>query len=241
MIIFNNNTVAKSCDQLKYSAAEGWLPLAYVNKNEYKLKGVAFDVFNEITKELGLTVNYTALPWPRALFYLEVGKIDLVLAMYKTTPRTEIYQFSKAYFHNKTTVFTLKDRPLEFNNLSDILLKKGLVPLGGSFGDKVDQTINAHPTQFFFIKNKIQMVGMLQKRRADYMLMDYWDGLDFIKRNELENELTALTPAINTNPVHFAFSKRSNCAHLLERFDRIITRLTEAGTINRWGEQHSNR
>lgn len=94
--------LAASADQLADVKAAGkivtatdmhYAPFDMLENGTYK--GMTKDLFDEVTKELGVTPVYQDIPWTAELPGLEVGKFDIVIAPVTITPeRLERYAFT---------------------------------------------------------------------------------------------------------------------------------------------------
>ena len=94
--------LAASADQLADVKAAGkivtatdmhYAPFDMLNNGTYE--GMTKDLFDEVSKELGVTPVYQDIPWTAELPGLEVGKFDIVIAPVTITPeRLERYAFT---------------------------------------------------------------------------------------------------------------------------------------------------
>src|SRR5258708_24561276 len=83
----------KKAGELKVGTETAFAPFDFVDGNEHK--GLNVDLFAEIGKELGVKVEWVALPWESVLPGLEAGKFDMVAGPATITKaRMERYVFS---------------------------------------------------------------------------------------------------------------------------------------------------
>lgn len=69
-----------------------YAPFDMLNNGSYE--GMTKDLFDEVSKELGVEPVYQDIPWPAELPGLEVGKFDIIIAPVTITPeRQERYAF----------------------------------------------------------------------------------------------------------------------------------------------------
>ena len=83
----------KKSGELKIGTETAFAPFDFVDGGEHK--GLNVDLFAELGKDLGLKINWVALPWESVLPGLEAGKFDMVAGPATITKaRMERYRFS---------------------------------------------------------------------------------------------------------------------------------------------------
>jgi polar amino acid transport system substrate-binding protein len=83
----------KKAGELKIGTETAFAPFDFVDGGEHK--GLNVDLFAELGKDLGLKINWVALPWESVLPGLEAGKFDMVAGPATITKaRMERYRFS---------------------------------------------------------------------------------------------------------------------------------------------------
>jgi len=84
---------AKAAGTLKVGTETAFAPFDYIDAGEHA--GLNVDLFAEIGKELGLKIDWVALPWEGVLPGLEAGKFDMVAGPATITKaRMERYRFT---------------------------------------------------------------------------------------------------------------------------------------------------
>lgn len=84
---------AKKAGELKVGTETEFAPFDYIDAGEHS--GLNVDVFAEVGKELGIKINWVALPWDGVLPGLEASKFDMVAGpAIITKARLERYVFS---------------------------------------------------------------------------------------------------------------------------------------------------
>lgn len=84
---------AKAAGTLKVGTETAFAPFDYIDAGEHA--GLNVDLFAEIGKELGLKIEWIALPWEGVLPGLEAGKFDMVAGPATITKaRMERYRFT---------------------------------------------------------------------------------------------------------------------------------------------------
>ena len=173
-------------------------------------RGVGYDLAVEIARELKVPLLFKVLPWKRALRQLELGRLDIILGIYKTKPRSIKYLYSPALINNEVKVFVLKEKTFALNSYENLIGMRGDMPNGGSFGDKFDDFSNQH-LQLSKIEGKEEKIKRLLRGVSDYFVSDYFDAMQFLDKERLTQKIVALPFIIASTPVYFAMSRNSAC------------------------------
>ncbi|MCG8669789.1 MAG: transporter substrate-binding domain-containing protein [Pseudomonadales bacterium] len=211
-----------------------WEPISYQNSETKQYYGIAFDMVNEIASRLGVKVQVFDLPMKRMLASLENGYLDLAVALYKNSERQEKFIYSDPYIRNESRIFVKKGREFPFKALDDLKGKLGVVPAGGSFGERFDSYARDHLDLYQLNRDfKQSYHKLILKERRDYYVSDYLDGMMSLRKLNLEGEIVPLDNPVDINKVHFVFSKKSTCVSHIEEINHIIQTLKEEGFVAR--------
>jgi len=88
--------------------------------------------------ELGEEVAVRAVPWKRAIAYLDGGKGGLG-GIYKTKPRLEKYDYTDEIFSEEIMVYVPKGKAFAFSSVYDLAGKRLGVIRGWSYGEEFDE------------------------------------------------------------------------------------------------------
>ncbi len=238
LVLFCLELPAQECSHIKVSGANDWFPVIAKAPNSDEYSGIAFDLINEVTSHLNLTVQFIYLPWSRSLVYLENGDIDMISAIYWNKERSQKFHYSIPYLQNESKLFVSRTNRFEYDQLEDLIGKQGAIPRGGSFGEAFDSFSKEHRLKLSQLKNKDQMFGMLLNEHIDYVLQDYFDGISYVAKNGLSDRITTLTTPVSQPDIHFAFSKKSPCSKRLDDVNIKLKELISEGFLKRLTEQH---
>ena len=231
---------AEHCNVLKVFGARDWQPLSYVGKNTQRVEGIGYDLIKYIADDLNVPMQIkSSVPWARGLSSLKKGQVDLAVAIYFSEERSEELIYSDSYFTNEARVFTLSNSKLRFHELKDLLNYSGGMFVGGGYGDEFDKFVERYDPLIKRVYYKEQLVGMLQLGRIDYFVLDYFDGVSFLKQQGLESKIKILDEPISSPKVYFATSKLSHCKKLLPYINKGIKKAKEAGVLNKIVEKHA--
>ncbi len=94
-----------------------WPPFLSQQLPEY---GFASHIVTESFKRVGINVEYEFVPWKRAETKVKHGQIDGSLVWSKQPEREEFAYFSEPVLQLNEVLFTLKKRPLEWQEIEDL-------------------------------------------------------------------------------------------------------------------------
>ncbi len=232
LMFFSAHAFGQQCDVLKVGSTQDWHPVTYIDSQSGAVRGIANDLARLLGQELGIPVEIDIeTPWSRMLHNVQSGELDMVSALYWTSERDRRYLYTQPYFVNQARVFVPKGKEFPFSQLADLKGRTGVVPLGGSFGEEFDTFRVEHKLKLIAVERKERKGKMILAGRADYFIHDYLDGISYLKRYDLMEEIVALPHPISTTEVYFAFLRQSPCVELLPRINRIIDKAKSDGTL----------
>ncbi len=233
LLLMQSLAFASERKVLKVSGPPNYLPMSFVEKTNGKPAGVSYDLVRILGKKLGIPIEISAnLPWRRVLLYLDTGKLDMTVAIYRTIDREKKYNFSIPYHKNAAHIFVKHDRSFDFQGLEDLVGKTGDVPMGASFGIVFDTFVTERNLRIEYVPSKDQRFKKLLLGRSDYLIQDKLDGIMYIRKNLLSEEVVMLPKAISFTDVHFAISKHSPYVKLMPEINTVLEELKQNGTIS---------
>ena len=128
-------------------------------------------------------------------------------------------------------MFVAKDKPFAYKDENDLIGKKGVTNQGESYGNDFDA----------FIKDKLTVARTdgvdaafkeLLAGNADYLIAGYYSGLAEAAKEGIKDKIEPLSPAILEAEMFVAFSKKSRCTALADKFGRAITEMTTDGSFD---------
>lgn len=124
--------------ELQISAGE-WPPFLSASLPQ---QGAVALLIRDLFAEVGLKVSFTFLPWARAYHDTTNGKYVATAVWMFSQDRTKDFLYSDAILDEKFVFFHLKQRPFDWQQLSDL---QGLLLGGGlgySYGHDFDQAVS---------------------------------------------------------------------------------------------------
>lgn len=192
--------------------------------------------------EYGRQVRVEFYPWARALAAVKEGKADILLGAYKTEEREAWFEFSAPVAEVSDSLFALKrSGPAAFRDLRELSPYVVGVVRGAAHGTVFDGA------------------GYLKKEAADSNVRNIEKliagrvrliaGPSEVIRSILAerfpsqaDEIAELRPPLQSNPVHFAFSKRrADAAELAKSADAAIEKMKESGAYAALAKRHGIR
>ncbi len=228
-----------NCEILKVGGNSSWQPVGYLNKNTNQLTGISYDLIKYIGQELNIPVQISsALPWKRLLKTVQEGKLDILLAAYKTEERAKSFHYSTPYYANEARIFVKKGREFKFKKFEDLHGLKGIIPLGGSYGEDFDNFAKKNGSLFVNVSSygsnfKLKFLQPVLQGYADYFIRDYQDGLSHLKKNNLTDQFITLPVPVSKLNVHFLISRNASCADLLPKVNRIVKHAKNNGVLKK--------
>ena len=231
MIFFHSTVLGSECKRITINGSDAWIPVSY--REDARYIGIIPSIVNEIFTKMNIEIEVRDIkPWKRILFDLKSGKIDLLTGAYFNEERAKIYQYTDALMEEEIRVFVKKGREFPLAGLADLKGKKGVLPLGGSYGQEFDDYAKTHLTIFQSQKAE-RILKMLKINRVDYAVWSYFDGLGNIKTYADIATLVVLPHPLVRNGVHAMFSKNSPCLSKVKEFNQRLAQMKEKGEIQK--------
>jgi len=237
--VFSTQLQADECSSIHVGKSSNWFPVAYDNTNTGTGEGIAIDILMLVEQHLGIPVEIDQeLPWLRVHKQLENGSLDMITGLYWTSKRTDYLQYTEPYFINEARVFVLKENHFEYQTIEDLKNKVGGLPTGSSYGEQFDNFAEKYALPVERVDDKEQLFGKLLAGRNDYLILDFNDGMAFIKQSKLEQKIVALPQPVSVTDVFMAISKHSPCIKHLASINELLAQIKQDGRLDRIIEKH---
>lgn len=222
---------AAECQTIQVNGSSGWEPISYRNADG-ELVGIAVEVAKRVFSQLGVNVIIGKnVPWKRQQLRLEKGSLDLINAAYYNDKRSKKFLYSQPYHIEKIAIFVHKNRSFEFKNLHSLKGKKGLRPLGGTYGNDFDQFAKNNLNLAEFSNNESSL-KRIEQGKEDYLVLALMDGLFSAHKHGYSSSIIPLTKNVAKLPIYFLMSKKSSCAHLIKKINSQLKELESSNFIN---------
>ncbi|WP_177229308.1 transporter substrate-binding domain-containing protein [Dyella sp. OK004] len=202
-------------------SADGFPPFEAVISGQ--AQGLAPDYLAEITRPLGLRVNYRVFPsWNELLNAAHDGNVDLLMNVSATPERMAYLQFSHPYFEDLPALVTRigNDRLRDSSDLRNATL---VSLTGDAMGEAARKYISGVKlVQVASIREALQLVAA---GRADAYIVDPYTGHAAIAAAGLQRQLH-VGQRVALPISSLAFAAPRDRAVLVDLLDRELTKLT---------------
>lgn len=148
-------------------AIDEWPPFRII-ENE-KILGLDIDVWNEISKRIGVKIKFERYPWARALKKMENGEVDAMGGLAKTVERANYIQYTNIPYFTCTTVFYLqKGKSGSLSKYSDLYNFNNIGFVLGSFYFEPFNSDNKLKKEG--VATEDQLLKLLESKRMDVII-----------------------------------------------------------------------
>src|SRR5262245_35450491 len=224
-LMSNATFAAEECTKITATGHRYYPVIAY--RDGDKIVGAAPTLVEIIAKKLNVPLESKYMgTWEEAQAAARDGKADMIFGIYYNDERVTYLDYVQPGFtYDDVAIFVVKGKEFPFNDKNDLIGKKGVTNRGESYGNEFDA----------FMKEKLDVarangidaaVKDLLDGKADYLIAGYYPGLAEAAREGVKDKVVALNQALITEEMFVAFSKKSPCRSLADKFGQGITELT---------------
>ncbi len=201
----------------------GYFPYYYEENGE--IKGFSVDVLDYVEANSAYEFEFIILPWPRALYLVTQGKIDLILTLFKTLKREQIYHFVEpAYGSEVNQLFALIDSEFKYSGKLQQLTPYSIGTIREySYGEAFDQAryLNKLPALTEEVLLKLLVSKRIELAIANPLIFN-----QIILNNNLSSKVKALAPYVALTPVHMALTKsREDSLEIKQTLEKLTLQL----------------
>lgn len=197
-----------------------WPP--YIYEDAGQLKGVDYDVTNQVLKQLGYTASWQLLPWRRALHDTASGRADAILDISPTPQRQEQYVFpSEPLSSSESVLFYHQSQPRPFATLQDLSGLRIGVTAGYVYGSP--DFMNADYFSREPAPSNEASLLMLMRGRVDMVLMNQRAGLFTLRELGLQEQIKHHPLTVSSAQLFLAFHPSPELRLLAERFSTALS------------------
>ncbi|MGJ8679439.1 substrate-binding periplasmic protein [Paraglaciecola sp.] len=229
--VSSNTVISSSSDLQKNNKViltvavedEGYYPYNY--ELDDKRVGFSIDVLNYFEQHTNYEFEFIILPWPRAIHLVSVGKVDLILTLFKTSKREGEYHFIEpSYGDEANQLFSLVDKEIEFTGQIPELASYSIGTVREySYGDRFDQA--SYLTKLPALTEAI-LLKLLLGNRVDVAISNPLAFSNVILKHNAQNRIKAIEPYVEITPVYMALTKqRSDAQKIKDTLGRVTKEL----------------
>ncbi len=221
----NATFAADECTKIIATGHPQYPAIAY--KDGDNIVGAAPTLVEAIAKQINVPLESKYMgTWEEAQAAARDGKADMIFGIYYNDERAKYLDYVQpAFTYDDVAVFVVKGKDFPFTDKNDLIGKKGVTNQGESYGDEFDA----------FMKDKLDVARAagidaafkdLLDGKADYLIAGYYPGVAEAAKEGLKDQVMALNQALLSQEMFVAFSKKSPCRSLADKFGQGITELT---------------
>lgn len=201
----------------------GYFPFSYFEGDEKK--GFSIDVINYIKANSKYDFEYVTQPWSRALSNLEFGNVDLILTLFSSPEREEIYHIIQpSYGFEANQLFSLVDTTIKFDGRLQQLSSYSIgTKRAYSYGKAFDQA--DYIKKYEAISEDV-LLKILLARRVDAIIGNpFMINRVAIKEN-ITTKIKSIVPYASLTPVHLALTKkREDSQEIKNNLESVLKQL----------------
>lgn len=218
--------------------ADVWEP--YNNSHEAIQKGYVIDILQKIYEKAGYQVEYSIVPWTRALAAVEQGAEDGAIGSLQTAEREKKFFFPAEECGVTYNEFYVKNNSSwQYKDIAS-LSKLNIGIIGGYLYAELDDYINANRNNAnrittTFGENALeQNIRLLAAGRLDGILVNEKNIQISLKKLKMENQFKSAGMAGKPQKMFVVFSKQTNNGkELAELFSKGISDLRKSGELKK--------
>jgi len=221
----NATFAADECVKIAATGHPQYPVIAY--KDGDNIVGAAPSLVEAIGKAINVPVESKYMgTWEDAQAAARDGKADMIFGIYYNDERATYLDYVQpAFTYDDVAVFVVKGKEFPFTGKDDLIGKKGVTNQGESYGTEFDA----------FMKDKLDVARAagidaafkdLLDGKADYLIAGYYPGLAEAAKDGIKGKVVPLDQALLSQEMFVAFSKKSACRSLADKFGQQITVMT---------------
>ena len=197
--------------------------------------GYSWDVLRESFHIMGYTIQLTVTPWPRAVKYVEIGKVDILFPTGKNSERLKVFDYSKESINEaKFLVYVTKDNPIQWTGLESFNNLVVGIKRGFNYGDKWEA---AHQIKRHEVSNIMNGFLMLDNKRISGFL-GYEFNWDYLLKQHGWNKKYRKLPSFDSSREYLVSLKTNPLGpKLLSDFDKGKQILIKSGRLKEIQQQ----
>ncbi len=216
-------------------------PFEYHDPDSNELIGFDVDVANYIADRLGVTVEFSEMPFASLIPSLETRKVDMTIAaMYIKPEREEVIDFATPYMETGLVVVVAPELADEVKTTEDLNGLKVGVKIGAT-GDALAQELIAQGIDLerHEYKETLESFADLEFGRIDAVLNDYLNTLAYLKDTGSDAHIVTNDDgsANFLSSVGLGIAVHDGDAELLAEINTILEEMHANGTYDKLYEK----
>lgn len=231
---------AVAANRIKLGAGE-WPP--YFSQS-LKHNGSFAYIVTQAFAAAGYDVEYSFLPWKRALQEAEDGVLDGSPGWKSTPERAQSFLFSDPVITSTSVLFHLKGTSLDWSTIDDLMGRRIGITAGYSYGTDFDAAVADKRLIVDAAKDDLTALRMLLAKRTELVVMNRDVGFDIMHRSLLPSDAAAIIfneKPIDQQPSFLAISKKTpHAEQVIADFNRGLAKIRGDGVIDQVARDLAN-
>ncbi|MBF0290174.1 MAG: transporter substrate-binding domain-containing protein [SAR324 cluster bacterium] len=197
-------------------------------------KGILTDIMLYAGKELGVDFVIKLYPWKRAYTLAERSKAGIV-GISKNEERLRIFDYSEPLYYDEVVLVVKRGNEFKYERNEDLKEKTIGACRGCTFGPEYEEA-----KKYFQVEPDNAKVKRLRKLLTGRIDAAIFNPGAAALNHELSltkafkrDQFTVLKKPITKDPNYLAFAKNLNMKDFLEKFNQVIQKGYEDGTIQK--------
>lgn len=219
-------------------SGDPWPPYIIGKLGEEATAGAGVRLMHAIFNRLdGVELSIPLVPWKRALREVRHGTKDGIGILLKTPRREQYMDYTDELFRSYNTVwYSTSNFPngFDWQQYDDFKPYTIGVVQGHSYGDELDQMIDAGTLAAIKVSSVRQLFAMLKKGRIELAIADRLVGEAFVgQHTDSTRRLRAAKKPAAGEVYYIALSKKSEARHLIPAINSVVAELKKEGVIDK--------
>ena len=193
-----------------------------------QIQGLNVDIARAALKQLGCAATFVEMPWARALFELEHGRLDILPGALRKPEREVFAYFSRPINRSPNVLFLGKAAAEKYpiKQLSDVIgtdFRLG-AQIDVSYGAIYD-TLLSNPefkSRLSPVTVRLSAWKMIERDRMDGIIADEVSGLLELQQLGLTKVVAKTRVVVSGEPAMFAFSKKTTTLEFVSAFNKVF-------------------
>lgn len=239
ILVFGWLLLKSSHPKLIASGHPEWPPIMWQEGND--IVGIGPALLKMICTEINIQcdIKYQG-QWQAVQKQAKAGKVDMLVAAYKTTEREQYMDYSIAYTVDPITLFVKSGQDFNYSRWESLIGKKGVITIGDSYGQDFDNFLQEKLT-VEKVATVEEAFDVISSGKADYFVYATYSGQRELAKLNLIGQIESIADDIASENFYFAISKKSPYLNYLPQINQLIKKYQTDGTIKKLLEEYTNK
>ncbi|MBH84864.1 MAG: hypothetical protein CL604_04900 [Alteromonadaceae bacterium] len=181
---------------------EAWPPLIKVNDGVSG--GLIWEMTSAVLAQMDVEVTLEFVPWRRALYLVERGQRDAVLAAGRSPERDAVMRFpNEPLLLSETVIFSRADHPVQFEGVESLNGMTVGLSAGYSYSREISE---ASGFERIAAPNVAAGLELLMRGRVDAFIVNREVGWYEARQRGIASQLATSDQPVSGGPVYLAFA-----------------------------------